>query len=99
MSRNMVVCCAAQEYGMCTNYVSLLTETIKSQFSRIHISMIFYLIDTKVAVDVHAYQGRLHAKFEENYTNHFQDMSEQTSVCFFHLFAHLKKYKVNYNTL
>jgi len=45
--------------------------------------MIFYLKNTKVAVEVPAYQGRLHTKFEENCVKRFRDMSEQTFKFFF----------------
>ena len=37
----------------------------------IHNSVIFYPMDAKVALEVPAYQGRLHPKFEENCVNHF----------------------------
>ena len=74
------------ENGVHANYVSI-TETIKLQFSHIRNSMIFNLKNTKVAVEVHAYQGRLHTKFEENRVKGFQDMSEQISSFFF-VFSH-----------
>ena len=64
-----------------------ITETTKLQFSRIRNSMIFNLKNTKVAVEVHAYQGRLHTKFEENRVKGFQDMSEQISSFFLCLFS------------
>ena len=41
---NMVVCCAAQENGVCANGVSILTGTTKLQFSRIHSSMMLLKI-------------------------------------------------------
>ena len=70
--------------------------TTKSPFSRIHNSMIFYLKNTKVTVEVPTYEGRLHTKFEENRVKSFQDMSEQTFEFFVHfflrLFAHLKNH-------
>jgi len=86
------VCCAAQENGTHTNYVSALTGATKSGFSRIHWSVIFYLIDAKVAVEVPNYQGRLHTRFGENRVNLFWDMSEQTfvHVFFYCLSTHLK---------
>jgi len=60
----------------------------KLWFSCIHNSVIFYLMDAKVAVEVPAYQGRLQTKCEENCVNCFRDMSEQTFVFFLHfLFA------------
>jgi len=74
-----VVCqYAAQENGE----RKLLPETTKLRFSRIHNSMIFYLMDAKVAVEVPAYKGRPHTKFEENCVNRFLVMSEQTFVFF-----------------
>ena len=66
----MIVCRAAQENGACANYVRILTRTTKSQFSRIH-NCELYLMDAKAVVDVLAYQGRMHAKFEENCVNRF----------------------------
>jgi len=45
-----------------------------------HSCVIFYLMDTKVVVEVAAYQGRLHTKFEENHVNCVRDMGEQTFV-------------------
>jgi len=59
----MVVCCATQVRA---NYVSIITETPKSRFSCIHNSVIFHLMNAKVAVEVPAYQGRQYTKFEEN---------------------------------
>jgi len=70
----------AQENGVCANYVSILTGATKSRFSRIRNSMIFYPKNTKVAVEVPAYQGRLRTKFEDNCVKGFQDMSE-SSFC------------------
>ena len=62
------------------------------RFSRIRNSMIFYPKNTKVDVEVPAYQGRLHTKFEENCVKRFRDMSERTFKFFSssRLFAHLK---------
>ena len=87
------MCRAAQENRGHANYVSILTGTTKSQFSRIRNSMIFYQKKTEVAVEVPTYQGRLHTKFEGNRVKHFRDFSEQTFefFIFFCLFAHLKK--------
>jgi len=65
----------------------------KLRFSRIYNSVVFYLINPKVAVKVPAYQGRLHTKFEENRTKHFRDMSEQTFK-FFSSFHTLEKIAV-----
>ena len=65
LSRHTVVCHAAQENGAHANYVSILTGTTKSRFSPIYNSVVFYLINPKVAVDVPAYQRRLHTKFEK----------------------------------
>ena len=96
---HMVVCRAAQENRACTNYVSILTGTTKSRSSRIHNSTIFYPKNIKVAVEVAAYQGRLHTKFEEN---RFRDMSEQTFqfffVFFFFIFLHAWKNFCNSKT-
>ena len=53
-----------------------------------------YLMDAKVPVEVPAYQGKLHTKFEENRINHSRDMSEQTFMLFLHfsfLFTQMKK--------
>ena len=60
------MCCAAQENGVRANYVSILTGTTKSQFWRIRNSIIFYLKNTKVAVEVPTYQGTLHIKLKGN---------------------------------
>ena len=85
-SRQTVVCRAAQENRACTNYISILTGTTKSCIRN---SIIFYLKNTKVAVEVPAYQGRLRIKFEENRVKRFRDMSEQAfefiSLLFFSL--------------
>jgi len=37
--------------------------------------MILYPKNTKVAVEVPIYKGRLHTKFEENYAKCFRDMN------------------------
>ena len=60
-----------QENGARAKYVSILTGITKSRFSRIHNSVVFYLIDPRIAVEVPAYQGRLHTKFEENRAKRF----------------------------
>ena len=59
-SRHTAVCCATQENGRGggANYVSILTGSTKSWFSCLRSSMIFYLKNTKVVVEVPAYQGR-----------------------------------------
>ena len=49
--------------------------------------MVFYLINLKVAVEVPAYQRRLHTKFEENRVKRFRDMSEQTFKFFSSFFS------------
>ena len=89
------MCRAAQENEARENYVSILTGTTKSRISHILNSMVFYPKNTKVAVELPVYQGRLHTKFEENHVKCFQDMSEQTFKfflrLFLRLFAHLKK--------
>jgi len=58
--------------------------------------MIFYPKNTKVAVEVPAYQGRLHTKFEENHVKRFRDiaMSEQTFKFFLRFFCILEKIAV-----
>ena len=43
-------------------------------------------MNSKVAVEVPAYQGRPHTKFEENRVNIFRDMSEQTFMFFLRFF-------------
>ena len=78
----MVVCCVAQENEVHANYTSILTGTTKLRFSCIHSSVVFYLIDTKFAVEVPSYQRRLHTKFEESSVGLSQDMSEQTFMFF-----------------
>ena len=45
------------------------------------------MIDAKVVVEVSAYQGKLHTKFEEICVNRFWDMSEQTFVLFSQFFS------------
>ena len=82
------MCRAAQENGAHTNYLSNLTGTTKLQFLRVRFSMIFYPKNARVVVEVPAYQGRLHTKFEENRAKHFRDMSEQTFEFFFFVFLY-----------
>ena len=50
------------------------------QFSHLCSSVIPYPIGTKFATDVPASYGSLHTKFEENWSSHFQDTSEQNFV-------------------
>ena len=90
------VCHAAQENGACANYVSILTGTTKSRYSRIHNSVVFYLINSKVAVEVPAYQRGLHTIFEENHVKRFRDMSEQTFKFFSSSFRTLEKIAVTH---
>ena len=86
-SRHTVVCRAAQENVARVKVdESILTGTIKSRFSRIHNSVVFYLINPKVALEVPAYQRWLRTKFEENRAKRFRDMSEQTFKFFFFVF-------------
>ena len=96
----MVVCRAAQENRARANYVGIFKGTTKSRFSRIHNSMIFYLKNTKVAVEVPTNQGRLHNKFEENRVKCFRDMSEQTFkfVSSFFRLLHIWKNHCNLQT-
>ena len=94
----MVMCHVAQENGMRANYVcEYIVRTTKSRSSRIHYSMIFYPKNTKVAVEVPAYQGRLHTKFEKNCVKRFQDMSEQTFKIFFLAFFSLSFHTLEKN--
>ena len=89
----MVVCHAAQENrkrSMC----KLREYANRNNKVAIHNSMIFYSKNTKVHVEVLAYQGRLHTKFEENCIKHFQDMSEQTFKFFSSSFCTLEKIAV-----
>ena len=74
---------------MRANYVNILTGTTRSQFSRIRSSMIFYLKNTIVAVEVPTHQ-----KFEENRVKRFRDMSEQTFEFFSLSFLHNSKITV-----
>ena len=90
------MCRAALENGAHINYVSILTGKIKSQFSRIHNSVVFYLINFKVAVEVPAYQRRLHTKFEENRAKRFRDMSKQNFQVFSSSFCTLEKITVTH---
>ena len=52
----------------------IVTKWLKNMVN----SMIFYPKNTKAAVEVSAYQGRLHTKIEESRIKNFQDMSKQT---------------------
>ena len=90
------MCRAAQENVAHVNYVSILTGTTRSQFSRIHTSMVCYLINPKVALEVPAYQRKLHTKFEENRAKCFRDMSEQTFKFFSSSFRTLEKIAVTH---
>ena len=60
--------------------LSILTGRKKTQFSHLCSSVIPYPIRTKFATDVPASYGSLHTKFEENWSSHFQDTSEQNFV-------------------
>ena len=91
LSRHTVVCRVTLENGAHVNYVSIVTGTIKLRFLCIHNSVVFYLINPKVAVEVPTYKRRLHTKFEENHMKRFRDMSEQTFKffsSFFFVFSH-----------
>ena len=89
LSRHKVVCRGPRKWGTC-KLREHINRNNKVGFSRIHNSVIFYLMNARVAVEVPAYQGRPHTKFEEYCLNHFWDMSEQTLV-FFLLFTQTKK--------
>jgi len=68
--------------GRAQTGVSILTGITKSQFSRIHRSMIFYLKNTKFAVEVPAYNRKLHSKVEVNRTSRFRHTIDQSlSFC------------------
>ena len=62
-SRHTVVCRAAQENGARANRVSILTGTIKSQFSRICSSVTAYPNGTKFTVELASMKGRPRFKF------------------------------------
>jgi len=95
LSRHTVVCRAAQENRGRANCMSILTE---QQSCDIHNSIIFYLKNTtKVAVEMPAYQGRLHTKIKENWAvlpiyewANFQVFSS----CFSFVFSHTWKIAV-----
>ena len=90
--------------GRAQTGVGILTGITKSRFSRIHKSMIFYLKNIKFAVEVPAYNRKLHFKVEVNRTSCFRDMSDQSfSFCslfffflFFFFFSH--KHKIHSNS-
>jgi len=54
-----------QENRIRANHVSILTGATRSQSSCIHNSIIFYPIDAKFAVEVPAYEGRLHTVWQK----------------------------------
>ena len=77
--------------GVC-KWSEYITHSLRIQFSRIHRSFIFYLKNTKFAVEVPAYKGRLHSKKNEaNCASHFRDTSEQSFFAFFFFFSHKHK--------
>ena len=63
--------------------VSILTGRTKTSFSHLCISVITYLIGTKIATQLPASQGSLHYKFKGNRSSHFRDTSCQNFVFFF----------------
>ena len=63
-SRHTVVCCVAQENGVCTNGVNILTGTIKSQFSHICISVMSYPNCTKFTEELASMQCEATFKFK-----------------------------------
>ena len=69
-----------------TTPVSILTGITKTSFSHICISVITYLIGTKIGTQLPASQGSLHSKFEGNRSSHFRDTSCQSFVFFFFVF-------------
>jgi len=97
-SRHMVVCCAAQENGAHENYVSILTGTTKSRSSCICNSMIFYPKNTKVAVEVPAYQKRPHTRKSHKLFRRYEWASFQVFPSFFFfflVFLHIWKNRCN----
>ena len=83
------------ETGRAQTGVSILTGITKSRFSCIHRSVIFYLKNTKFAVEVLAYNRKLHSKVEVNCVSRFQNTSDQSfgfcSSFFFLFFLHKHK--------
>ena len=53
-------------------------QQLKSQFSRIHRSVIFYPKNTTFVVEVPAFNRKLHSKVEVNCTSCFLDTSDQS---------------------
>ena len=90
---NGSVSCGPRSPGRAQTGVSILTGTTKLRFSRIHISVTFYLKITKFVVELPAYKGRLDSKIEVNHARHFRDTRDQSfSFCssffFFSVFSH-----------
>ena len=61
------------------------------QFSHLCSSVILYAIGTTFVTDVPASYGSLHTKFEENWSSHFRDTSEQHFVLISSSFRTLRK--------
>ena len=66
--------------------VSILTGRTKTSFSHLCISVITYLIGTKLATQLPASQGSLHSKFEGNRSSHFRDTKLPKFRFFFFVF-------------
>ena len=84
----------SKKTGRVQTGVSILTGITKSQFPRIHRSVIFYPKNTTFVVEVLAYNRKLHSKVEVNCTSCFLDTSDQNfGFCssfffFFFLYKH-----------
>ena len=78
--RHTVVCRAAQENGVSVNGVSILTETTKSRYSRIHSSVMSYPNGTKCTVELASMQGRPHFKLWQDPLSCSWDMSQQIFI-------------------
>ena len=68
--------------------MSILTGRKKTQFSHLCSSVIPYPIGTKFAAEVPASYGSLHTKFEENWSSHFRDTSEQNIILISSFFSY-----------
>ena len=73
--------------GARATYVSILTGTTKSRFSRICISVISYPINTKFIVKLLSIYGRPHTKFEGYHSSRSRDTSQQNFVFFSSFFS------------
>ena len=81
----------------------ILPGRTKTSFSHLCISVITYLIGTKLATQLPASQGSIHSKVEGNRSGHFRDTSCQSFVFssfffFFFVFSHTCKNCYNKQT-